>query len=344
MIVHAPVAANKSAHPIATGRDELLRQQKRTPSHKNQRRLVRATLIFMIAGTATAATYWATLNRPEIATPAYEQTPMSSSMPSPVNLAAMENGAQQIEIQDGQLRVRINNVPLSWLLAEIGQQSRIAIHASAELGSQPISAELAPTPLAEGLLHILQGFDVFLFFGTGESTTAQSSAPTLKSVWIYRKRKGETLAPYPLTATGSNSGNQETPKHTSGVDFATMAGLQTQDPAVAIVELSQALQSADAKIRFSAVAASLENKIELPMHLLQQLAGLDPDREVRGLALTALTQHSNADASMVRIVAQMALNDSDPDVQAQAKGTLEYLDLAERSNDDVFPSPPPPQE
>ncbi len=109
--------------------------------------------------------------------------------------------------------------------------------------------------------------------------------------------------------------------------------LQVQDPANVKIKLTNALQSSEAKVRYSALATSLEKQIELPAHALQQMTSFDIDRDVRGLALTAFTQHPAVDASLVRATVQMALRDNDPEIQAQATGILEYLDLAARPNE-----------
>jgi hypothetical protein len=305
--------------------------------HRSRKLLLGHIVLYCLLFVAVSYTVYWTASQKESAGPRPTNngaTAQFSTTPGPITTSSIgtTNAARQVVFHDGKLSVRIKSAPLHWLLSEISTQSQIAIHAPEELGSLPISGELDRAPLAEGLLQLLRGFDVFLFYGATEH-----SSSALKAVWIYPKRKGETLAPFPLAANGGKQGERDTPKYGAATSFVAQAGLQMQDAAMATVELTRALQNPEAKVRFSALAASLENKIELPVHTLQQMAGSDPDREVRGLALTALTQNSEADISLVRTAAQMALRDSDPEIQAQAKGTLEYLDLAEKPNEDVSP-------
>ena len=95
------------------------------------------------------------------------------------------------------------------------------------------------------------------------------------------------------------------------------------------------LQDADPSVRIYALRESEAQGIAVPTYLLQQIATVDRDANVRMLALTKYAQDESIDPAMVRSAAQAGLRDGDPTVSAHARETLEQLNQATRSNDEM---------
>ena len=241
------------------------------------------------------------------------------------NIYSKTNPYQQILVHNNRLSARIKQLSLDSLVSIIGTQAHVPIYISGEINSRNISGEVNEVPLAEGLLYLLREFDVFLFYGD-----KPQSSTSLKAVWVYPKHVGESLMPRLINGTDSVAISHSVTQ--SQVNATPSTRIKINDPNNATMEIVNALQSPDTTIRYSALATSIENQIELPQHVLQRIAESDAAANVRSLALSALIQNPLMDRTLVRNTAQLALKDSDLDIQAQAKGIIEYLDLAEKPN------------
>lgn len=95
------------------------------------------------------------------------------------------------------------------------------------------------------------------------------------------------------------------------------------------------LQDADPSIRIHALRESEAQGIAIPTYLLQQIATVDRDANVRMLALTKYAQDGSIDPAMVRSAAEVGLRDGDPTVSTHAREILEQLNQAIRSNEEL---------
>lgn len=95
------------------------------------------------------------------------------------------------------------------------------------------------------------------------------------------------------------------------------------------------LQDADPSVRIHALRESEAQGITIPTYLLQQIATVDRDANVRMLALIKYAQDGSIDPAMVRSAAEAGLRDGDPTVSTHAREILEQLNQATRSNDEM---------
>ena len=95
------------------------------------------------------------------------------------------------------------------------------------------------------------------------------------------------------------------------------------------------LQDADPSIRIHALRESEAQGIAIPTYLLQQIATVDRDANVRMLALTKYAQDGSIDPAVARSAAEAGLRDGDSTVSAHAREILEQLNQAIRSNEEM---------
>ena len=280
---------------------------------------------------------------PGAAQAAVVSKPLFARIQAPVSAKRIDQ-TQQISVLNGKLSVRLASSPLGLTLAEIGKQSGIQVNVAPEIASVLISGELQAVPLVQGLATLLRGVDTHFLFRGEENTSS-----VLKAIWVSPSGKDPMLA---RTQAGTNPGTvvanttsgqagtisgSVVANTTSGRDFKSKAAENTSQSNIQVVtaEVTQELQDRDPRVRYRALATGSEHQLMLPVYALQQMASTDTDAAVRLLAMNLFAQHAEANPSIVRATAEVALKDGDVSVQAQAKDILDQLSAAARSNEEL---------
>ncbi len=245
----------------------------------------------------------------------------------PTSPGKLTGRGQTVTFKDGLLSVKAGGRSLEWITEEISREAQVAIIRAAGVRAEPVFAEFKDLPVDVGLRLILKDYDVFFFYG------AEKGAPaSLRAVWVYPSGKGRSFAPIPPEMWASTN---EVERMLSDPDpevrsraYDALIG-RKGDKALDIV--LKASNEQDDRVRTHALYQALSSGMQLPEDLLTKLALDDSFPTIRVMALGALAGSPNA-----RDIAERALNDLDPHVQAKAGEILENL------NADTGPSGPIP--
>ncbi len=226
--------------------------------------------------------------------------------------------------KDGRLTVMAQGLSLERVLDTISREARVAILAAEGVGGQPVSAAFQDVPLEEGLRRILKDYDAFFFYG------AERDAPaSLRAVWVYLRGQGRGWAPVPPKQWASTKELAEILGDPDPQVRAHAYGALIQrNRGHALDLVLNALRDGDERVRANSLFYALRSGIELPAATLEQLALNDASPNVRFLGLEALTNHDNPN---LRVIAERALNDPDPNVQGKAREILGRLGATARS-------------
>lgn len=238
-----------------------------------------------------------------------------------------------VSVKDGRLSVEARQAPLDALLAEISDQSGIAVSYDG-LAAQFISIAFQDLALDQGLRKILEGQDIFFLYGARDSGYAP------RALWVYPPGKGREMAPTPPEVWASTGELEQELASNADASARMLAveavierkGVQATDTVL------YALNDADEQVRYGALSSALGIGIELTAGTLQNLMQYDPSPFVRGLALKAMSEIPGANKAHLRDVAQAALADPHPDVQAEAEDMLTALEQPDAAQDSPWAS------
>lgn len=239
-----------------------------------------------------------------------------------------------ITVEDGRLSVQVQNRPLKWVLAQISEKSGVFI-STENIGNVRISVQLQDSPLDQGLRHILRGQDTFFFYGTEEGEYGNAS---LQAVWVYTKGTGHNILPVPRTAWASTREVELSLTDPDPEERARAVEVLVERKGKQALDIVlQVLKDQDEKVRYRALFKALNAGLALPADTLQTLLQSDSSPVVRFLALDALAERPGADRQNVKAVAELALNDPNPQVQDQAREILSQLEAAAQPPDPSQP-------
>jgi hypothetical protein len=262
------------------------------------------------------------------ALPLFAQQSRSTQQPQrrPQGQAAPAAQRPAAEVKDNLLTYSVRQQPLERVLDEISQRTKIAVIRLEGVGSQRVSFQFNQYPVEEALRQILADYDAFYYYGV-----EGGGAAALRAVWVYPKGRGVGLAPVPPEEWASTEEMQDQLEHSNpDARIRAINAITARRGDAAQAEVLKALEDPDARVRAEALYAASANGVELPPGTLHNLLA-DPAPDVRFLALDAL---ANANDPGLRNLAQAALYDSSPAVQARAREIIEMLEAADR---------PPPQ-
>lgn len=254
------------------------------------------------------------------------------------NRHAVSGAESAIHFEDGRLSVHAQTSPLHAILEKISEQSGIVIVQAAGLDDELISTRLEAVLLEDGLRELLKNQDLFFFFAEGTSKGLTPSL-SLKKVWVYPKGKGEQVMP---VAAEKWAGRAEIKQRVTDTNPTIRADaiellVDRREPDAIEAALS-ALYDPDTQVRTRALDAALNASLEIPQHILLNLAQYDTSSMIRMMALNALAGHQTVPDPNLRSLAQLALNDPSPEVKEQARQILDQLDrpadVAEQSAGD----------
>lgn len=228
---------------------------------------------------------------------------------------------QLISIQQRKLTAKFHRRPLGLVVDELNQSGEVFIVAPEDMRDEPVSAELAGVPLAEGIQQMLHEHDLFFQYAGGKNPG------TLKTVWIYRQGQARGLQPTAMEACAST---QELRTNLTDADPEVRArayeGLMDREESRAREAIISGIQSEgreDIRIRILQAAAS--HGIELPDSLLAEMASADASEHVRLMALDLLTG-----SPRLRDVVAAALTDPSAAVREKAKEIVDTVGPAQR--------------
>lgn len=262
------------------------------------------------------------------------RSPQSSVAPTspskaPSSAEKPAEAAKAVTVKDGRLSVRVENLPLAWVLEEIARQGKFAVIAPSGPSRRRVSVQFQDLPMDEGVRQILRGNDAFFFYGVDGTAPA-----SLKAVWVYPKGRGRGLQPVPPETWASTA---EVESRLSDPDSRIRAqaveslverkGDEARDAVV------DALRDQDDQVRTRALYHALSGGVNVPTDLLTELALSDSSTDVRFLALDALAKGPEA-----RTIAETTLNDPNPRIRQKAKEMLSALDAPPRSRRRSQPS------
>lgn len=249
---------------------------------------------------------------------------------SPNEDAAREppsGAAYHVTYLDGRLSLEVESRPLVWVLDEISEKTEIAFVTDVEIEDEMISLQFIDLPLDEGLRRLLAGKDSFFYYDDDVFP---------RVVWIYPPGQGRGLEPVPPQTWASTRELEEMMDAPDAETRArTVSALTERLGQEALDTVLDALQDEDGMVRAEALYAAANEDLELPADLLMKLLREDPSKDVRFLALRALSEDAGAAAA-----AEYALDDADPIVRAEAE---EILDETEAANSPGEPAASPPQ-
>jgi hypothetical protein len=222
-----------------------------------------------------------------------------------------------IALSDGRLTVVARDTSLVWILAQISRAARIAIVANEDLGDEVVSVDMRGVPVEEGLRHILQRYDSFLYYTGG----------SLQALWVYPLGAGAGQEPSGWLDRVSGREledrlNDPDPDERKAAIRALIErrGDRARDLAV------RALKDESDAVRVEALSAASEFAVTLPPEQLRDLVLKDPSEIVRYLALSGLQDDPSGAA-----VAKEALEDPSPHIRSYAQEILAQLAADEQS-------------
>jgi hypothetical protein len=236
-----------------------------------------------------------------------------------------------ISVKTGRLTLQVQNLPLESVLSEISEQSGVAIVNAQSVAQEQVSLHLRDLPLDQGLQQILKGHDTFFFYGAAAKEEDKGvSRTSLKTIWIYPKGQGERIVPVPPEQWASSVEIEKRLSHPDAAERArSVELLVARNGERALDAVRFALNDRDDQVRERTLHAALYSGMTLPTTLLEDLARTDPSPMVRFLALGAVASgpgESLVPNPNIRTIAELALNDSDPNVKEEARQILEQLE------------------
>jgi HEAT repeat protein len=232
--------------------------------------------------------------------------------------------------RDGRLTVSAKGCPLGQLLDEISSKAEVAVIATADVGTQPVSIQFKDLPLDTGLRQILENYDLFFFFAADNKPLAH-----LRAIWVYPKGKARGFAPVPPEQWASTKDVQrQLNDPDAGVRARAVEAIVERKRDKAQDEVNQALTDKDPQVRTRALYAALSSGVDVPEQTLTDLLFTDQSPEVRFLALDALAGSPKGVA-----MAELFLNDPDPHVQSRAREIFGSSSDASQSGDANKPPP-----
>lgn len=275
-------------------------------------------------------------SRQETAPASSLSAPLVTQAPqSPTLLAANSVGQTSpfVRATADSLQVKVNDYPIELLLDEIARQSGIVIVRDEALAISRVSLELLGLSLEEGLRQILKQQDLFFFFGPAKKidrSIVEQAVPLLKGVWIFPQGKGDQIVPVPAAKLASSLEVEAGLRHADPKERARSVELLiTRKGEQSLSDVRLALSDQDEHVRERTLRAALSSALPLPMAWLENLAQYDPSPTVRMLALAAATSGSAESVignPNIKMIAELALHDSNPTVQEQAREVLSQLD------------------
>jgi hypothetical protein len=229
-----------------------------------------------------------------------------------------------VTVRQGRLHVQAHDASLRDLLAEISRKTGTSISFSDGVREQRVSIAFRNLPLGEGLRRILEGQDIFFFYGASASEPA--------ALWVYPRGKGQAIVPAP-PETWAATAELEQELSTNpdwGARARAIEAVIERKGRESVDAVQYALNDPNHNVRYSALSGALAIGLALPEGTLENLAQYDPSPYVRTLALKAIGQEPGVDNSQVRSMAEAALVDPNPSVRSQARDILSLLDEGNR--------------
>src|SRR5262249_54156492 len=161
---------------------------------------------------------------------------------------------------------------------------------------------------------------------------------SLQAVWVYTKGTGHNILPVPRTAWASTREVELSLTDPDPEERARAVEVLVERKGKQALDIVlQVLKDQDEKVRYRALFKALNAGLALPADTLQTLLQSDSSPVVRFLALDALAERPGADRQNVKAVAELALNDPNPQVQDQAREILSQLEAAAQPPDPSQP-------
>lgn len=249
----------------------------------------------------------------------------ASTMSPEARKPADKKAPPLVRIDHGRLSVEALNVRLDKLLAAISDTSGIPMF-NDKTSAQRISVAFEDLPLDEGLRRLLKDQDIFFLYGAGQAERRPVA------LWIYPRGKGRQMVPAPPESWASTA-ELEQDVSTNPDWGARMRAVETvieRKGNQSLDTVQYALNDPNPSVRYSALSGALTVGIALPDGTLENLAQYDPSAFVRSLALKTIAEAPGADKLQVRSMAEAALADPHPDVQATARDILASLRHADQ--------------
>jgi hypothetical protein len=241
----------------------------------------------------------------------------------------------RVTVIDGRLSVSAMKKSMKALLEEISQRSGVYVSTD-EVKDSLVSIELKDVSLEAGLQEILNNQDAFFLYGAREDNpeNQQHRSTSLRAVWVYPKGQGRRILPVGPEKWASSeelrSLAADPDPEVRARAFETLVGRSGSKAQDVVFE---ALEDSNDRVRFRTLQAALNNRVALSPDSLQYLVQNDLSPVVRFLALSGMAENSEAGSNKVRVLAESALNDPNPQVREQAREILDQLNPSEQTQE-----------
>lgn len=223
-----------------------------------------------------------------------------------------------VSYRAGRLSISVANQPLGDVLDAVAAATEVVIVTAGDIGETRVSVELQDLTPEQALRQLLQRFDTFFLYRPGENGASKCT-----SVWAYPQGEGKSLRPASSEAGVSVKEmelalNDHDPLQRARAYDALIErnGMDTEHIVVKGLSDPNDLVRARVLSKALTVGGSLETGVL--MGLLQS----DPSPEVRSLALDAAFALLANDAPTLRMLAEIAVQDSSDMVSGHAREIL----------------------
>ncbi|HZO57645.1 MAG TPA: hypothetical protein VFB63_33345 [Bryobacteraceae bacterium] len=188
-----------------------------------------------------------------------------------------------------------------------------------------VSADMNGVELDVGLRTLLSGYDTFFFYDGSRSLPA-----ALRTVWVYPKGSASALKPVRPEQWASRN-ELETALRDSDTEARALAyealmSRPDQRSRSLVIDALKGRGERDSGLRERLLSTAISKGVDVPDHVLADLARTDPSDQIRWIALDALSQHPSA-----KQIAQAALADPSEAVRFRAKEIMEERESRQAS-------------
>jgi len=230
-----------------------------------------------------------------------------------------------IRVEKGRLTAKFRNWSLQSVSEHLAASSMVNLVLSHGLEEILVSADMNGVELDVGLRTLLSGYDTFFFYDGSRSLPA-----ALRTVWVYPKGSASALKPVRPEQWASRN-ELETALRDSDTEARALAyealmSRPDQRSRSLVIDALKGRGERDSGLRERLLSTAISKGVDVPDHVLADLARTDPSDQIRWIALDALSQHPSA-----KQIAQAALADPSEAVRFRAKEIMEERESRQAS-------------
>lgn len=251
-------------------------------------------------------------------------------------------GSLLVSVQDDRLSVKVDQVPLWVVLAELGRQTGIKVDIEGSVSREQISVEFKDLPLEDGIRRILQSKNYALTYAKATTSGDHFATSKLIEIRVAPKSSGPSIAKAskdPATVILGEETKEVQERFLKEWKRVVLEAPDSKERANALEALGDkgeeeeilsiivaSLRDKDPHVRGVALSLLEESGGSFPLETLNDMALRDSSPYLR---MTAIELLAETDERAALDTLKRAIKDPDPRVSHLAQGLIEDIEGVE---------------